>query len=117
MIWKWYRTDVLIWEYTDSIADLLEDKIEKLEKYQSELFTIGTHAKQGNYEIGDILEDLELTLEDICDEFRNCTVCPLRKICEFATKGCNEAYNCEDCPRLRVCLEKGILEINTMKEV
>ena len=104
-----------VWEYTDKLAEMIEGKIEVLEKYQEKLTEIGAHAKQDRYDPADILEQLEWTMEDICDEFRNCTVCPIKDACGFARKGCSEAHNCEACPRLTICLEKEILEISIKK--
>jgi hypothetical protein len=100
-----------VWEYTDRLAVMIEQKIETLEKYQKKLTEIGAHAKQDRYDPEDIVEDLEWTMEDICDEFRNCTACPIEKECEFAKRGCCRPHDCDACPRLWVCLELGRLKL------
>ena len=109
------KEKITIWEYTDKLAKMVEQKIEVLEKYQKKLIEIGTYTKHGRYNPEDVLERLEWVMLDICDEFRNCTVCPIADACEFARTGCKEMYNCEACPRLSFCLEKEILEVNPRK--
>jgi len=110
------KEKMTVWEYTDKLAEMIEKKIETLEKYQKKLMEIGAHVKQGVYSPEDVLERLEWVMLDICDEFRNCTVCPVADACEFARSGCREAYNCEACPRLTFCLEKEVLEVNPRKK-
>jgi hypothetical protein len=105
------KEKITIWEYTDKLAKMVEQKIEVLEKYQKKLIEIGTYTKHGRYNPEDVLERLEWVMLDICDEFRNCETCPLSKECNFAKNGCVEAYNCEVCPRLKICLEQGLLEL------
>jgi hypothetical protein len=51
--------------------------------------------------------ELEELLYDICEYFRDCTICPLRFNCKFVTDACKEVFNCESCPRLRICLQDG----------
>jgi hypothetical protein len=110
------KEKMTVWEYTDRLAEMIEQKIEVLEKYQEKLTEIGTYAKQGRYDPEDILERLEWVMLDICDEFRNCQTCPIEDACEFARKGCKEMYNCEGCPRLPLCLDREILEVSPKKK-
>jgi hypothetical protein len=106
--------------YMETIADMVRHKIERLSNLEAKLRKYATDVKAGKYSQEDIpelvIEDLEWTIEDICDEFRNCQTCPIESACEFARKGCSEAHNCEACPRLTVCLDKGTLEVRPMGE-
>ena len=101
-------------KYTDTVIAEIESRIKKLEEYRKKLSYIRKHAKCGKYyytKEGGISEVLELTLESICDEFRNCRVCPVKDVCEFAIKGCTDMSFCEVCPRISICLDKGVIEI------
>jgi hypothetical protein len=48
--------------------------------------------------------ELEELLNDICEFYGDCRVCPIRFYCEFALEACTEVYNCETCPRVRICV-------------
>ena len=94
---KYLRIALLV----GKVADRLEDIAGDIEDILGE----------SGGELDDMIDELEELVLDVCDTFRNCTVCPIRKECDFAEKGCDEAYNCEACPRLQICLERGGLKL------
>jgi len=98
-------------ECINTVAKMLERKIERLEKIKARLLEL----VNGKYCIDTIAEEFDWITGDICDEFRNCETCPTRSVCDLALKSCNEMYNCEGCPRLHVCLDWEILELNPRK--
>jgi hypothetical protein len=99
-------------ECVNTVVKMLEHKMERLEKIKTRLLEL----LSGEYGVDTIAEELDWIIGDICDEFRNCETCPLKRICDMALKSCDEMYNCEGCPRLHICLERGILEVN-LKEM
>jgi hypothetical protein len=90
---RYVKIAELVGRVADKLEDIADDIEDILEEDEADM---------------DRLEELVL---DICDTFRNCTVCPIRKECDFAVNGCDEAHNCEACPRLWICLERGGLEL------
>ena len=98
-------------ECINTVAKMLEHKIERLEKIKARLLEL----LNGKYGVDTIAEELDWITGDICDEFRNCETCPTRSVCDLALKSCNEMYNCEGCPRLHICLEWDVLELNPRK--
>jgi hypothetical protein len=114
------KKEITVEKYIENLADMVKQKIERLNSIEAKLRKYATEVREGKYCPEDIpelvIENLEWVMEDICDEFRNCTVCPIESACEFARKGCFEAHNCEACPRLTVCLEKETLEVRPKGE-
>ena len=90
------------------IAELVRKVADRLEDIADDIEDI---LEESGGELDDMIDELEELVLDVCDTFRNCTVCPIRKECDFAENGCDEAYNCEACPRLQICLERGWLEL------
>jgi hypothetical protein len=114
------KEKITVDKYMETLADMVRQKIERLDSLETKLRSYVANIREGKYRPEDIpelvIENLEWIMEDICDEFRNCTVCPIEDACEFARKGCKEMYNCEGCPRLTLCLDREILEVSPKKK-
>jgi hypothetical protein len=96
-------------ELIKKLVNMLESKIERLNKLKLRL----QELLSGEYGIDTILEEIDWTTQDICDEFLNCRTCPIKNVCDLALSfECKGIFSCEECPKLHKCLEWGILEID-----
>jgi len=88
----------------------LEEKIVKLQEIKKELEEMVSIIKLKGGEIDEHEEEQLIgTIQTLCAEIDNCTVCPIKYYCDLgATRTCDEMYNCKSCPRLRVCFKEWV---------
>jgi hypothetical protein len=96
-----------------TLVGMLDIKIERLNKLKLRL----AELLSGKYSIDTVLEEMDWIIQDICDEFNNCSTCPARKVCDISISFlCKGMYFCEECPKLHKCLERGILELEKVRD-
>ena len=107
----WSERVRLVLPVSASLAlDRLKNKIVKLQEIKEELTELTDIIKKKG---GEITEDEEERLIDtiqmLCTEFDNCTVCPIEYYCDLgASRTCDQMYNCKACPKLRECFREWV---------